>query len=60
MVCSIGHSSQASLHRHRGWSMRIVITAALLVCAAFAAPEEPNEQASICLRHHSPAACRVW
>lgn len=37
-----------------------IIAAALLVSALLLAPEEPVQQASICQRHHSVDACRVW
>jgi hypothetical protein len=37
------------------------LVAAALVTGAFVlAPEQPRQQASICERHHSAAACRVW
>ena len=37
------------------------LMAAALVTGAFVlAPEQPHQQASICERHHSSAACRVW
>ena len=35
--------------------------AAVLVSGAFLlAPEQPQQQASICQQHHSAEACRVW
>ncbi len=35
--------------------------ASVLVSAAFLlAPEQPQQQASICQQHHSAEACRVW
>ena len=35
--------------------------ASVLVSAAFVlAPEQPQQQASICQQHHSAEACRVW
>lgn len=35
--------------------------AAALVSGAFLlAPEQPEQQASICQQHHSVDACRVW
>jgi len=37
------------------------VFASVLVSAAFVlAPEQPEQQASICLQHHSAEACRVW
>ncbi|OUW47471.1 MAG: hypothetical protein CBD47_04645 [Synechococcus sp. TMED187] len=37
------------------------LMAAALVTGAFVlAPEQPQQQASICERHHSVSACRVW
>ena len=35
--------------------------ASVLVSGAFVlAPEQPEQQASICQQHHSAEACRVW
>ncbi len=35
--------------------------ASVLVSGAFLlAPEQPEQQASICQQHHSAEACRVW
>ena len=37
------------------------VFASMLVSAAFVlAPEQPEQQASICQQHHSAEACRVW
>jgi len=37
------------------------LMASALVTGAFVlAPEQPRQQAFICERHHSVAACRVW
>ena len=37
------------------------VFASVLVSAAFVlAPEQPEQQASICQQHHSAEACRVW
>lgn len=33
---------------------------ALLLLAAFTAPEGAADQAAICQRHNGEAACRVW
>lgn len=43
--------------------LRAVMAAAVaaLVSGAFLlAPEQPEQQASICQQHHSVDACRVW
>ena len=37
-----------------------LMAAALVTGAFMLAPEQPRQQASICERHHSVAACRVW
>ncbi|MCP9873976.1 hypothetical protein KBY92_10430 [Synechococcus sp. Cruz CV-v-12] len=37
-----------------------LVVGLLLVAAAVIAPERPEDQGEICLRHNSPAACRVW
>jgi hypothetical protein len=37
-----------------------VLAVALLIAAIVLAPETPQEQAEICQRHNSAAACRVW
>jgi hypothetical protein len=34
--------------------------AGLLMLAALVAPEQPDRQQDICLRHNAAAACRVW
>ncbi|OUW56169.1 MAG: hypothetical protein CBD48_02755 [Cyanobacteria bacterium TMED188] len=60
MVCTGLTSS--SLHRSRplGVVIRSILMLALLSAAAVMAPEDPKAQASICQRHHSQDACRVW
>ena len=40
--------------------IRCVLAMAVIATAALLAPEDPKVQATICLRHHSPEACRVW
>lgn len=51
---SIGESS--ALRR-----LAATLFASVLVSAAFVfAPEQPEQQASICQQHHSAEACRVW
>ena len=46
----------AALHR-----LAATLFASLLVSGAFLlAPEQPEQQASICQQHHSAEACRVW
>ncbi|MGC6482936.1 MAG: serine protease inhibitor [Synechococcus sp.] len=47
----------------RLWARQLtgpLLVAALVMAACLLAPEEPHQQASICERHHSVAACRVW
>jgi hypothetical protein len=46
--------------RHCWLGAPAVLTLGLLVAAAVIAPEHPTNQEEICLRHNSPAACRVW
>ena len=41
-------------------SVGALMTAALVTGAFVLAPEQPQQQASICERHHSPDVCRVW
>ncbi|MCT0199148.1 hypothetical protein KQ313_05605 [Synechococcus sp. CS-1325] len=56
MTASLGSSS-----RRLGRSAAPAILAAgLLLAAALVAPERPGDQEEICLRHNSPAICRVW
>jgi len=38
----------------------VPVVAGLLMLAALAAPEQPDRQQEICLRHNTAAACRVW
>lgn len=38
----------------------VLLVASLLMAAAWLAPEQPQAQADICLRHNGVAACRVW
>ena len=40
--------------------MRVVVASALVGVAFLIAPEQPEQQASICQQHHSAEACRVW
>ena len=58
--CSSFSPVRARVHGLEGRSLRLIIPAGLIIGALVIAPEEPDQQASICLRHHSPAACRVW
>jgi len=37
-----------------------LVAAACMTGAFLLAPEQPEQQASICERHQSVAACRVW
>ncbi|WP_244279411.1 serine protease inhibitor [Synechococcus sp. UW179A] len=54
IVISTGES--AALRR-----LAATLFASVLVSAAFVlAPEQPQQQASICEQHHSAEACRVW
>ena len=41
-------------------SVGALMTAALVTGAFVLAPEQPQQQASICERHHSADVCRVW
>jgi len=43
-----------------GFRFGAVVAAALVTGALLIAPEQPAQLASICERHHSSAACRVW
>ena len=43
-----------------GWAYQFVLPAALLTGAMLVAPEQPEQQASICQRHHPVVACQVW
>lgn len=38
----------------------LALVGSLLLAAAWLAPEQPQAQADICLRHNGVAACRVW
>ena len=54
MVVSTGEV--AALRR-----LAATLFASVLVSGAFLlAPEQPEQQASICQQHHSAEACRVW
>ncbi len=46
--------------QQRGWAFHFVLPAALLTGAMLLAPEQPEQQASICQRHHPVVACQVW
>ena len=46
--------------RQIGWAFHFVLPAALLTGAMLLAPEQPEQQASICQRHHPVVACQVW
>jgi len=52
--------------RRRALRLSLSTTSAALVAAAcisgafLLAPEQPEQQASICQRHNSVDACRVW
>ena len=39
---------------------RSIVALAVLITALVLAPDDPRSQASICERHNSPDACRVW
>ena len=39
---------------------RSIVALAVLIAALVLAPEDPRSQASICERHNSPDACRIW
>ncbi|QNI72136.1 putative conserved membrane protein [Synechococcus sp. NOUM97013] len=39
---------------------KALAASALLGAAFLLAPEQPEQQASICQQHHSVEACRVW
>ena len=41
-------------------SVGVLMATALVTGAFVLAPEQPQQQASICERHHSAAVCRVW
>ena len=66
-----GSSSMLPIHKHNrqcssdhgsrlGVSFGVVLAAALVTGALLIAPEQPAQLASICEKHHSSAACRVW
>jgi hypothetical protein len=38
----------------------LVMVPTLLLVAAMAAPEQPQNLEAICKRHHGVEACRVW
>ena len=40
--------------------IKALAASALLGAAFLLAPEQPEQQASICQQHHSVEACRVW
>ena len=40
--------------------IKTLAASALLGAAFLLAPEQPEQQASICQQHHSIEACRVW
>ena len=60
---SVGNRSIA-MSKGEGNALRrlaATVFASVLVSAAFVlAPEQPEQQASICQQHHSAEACRVW
>ena len=39
---------------------RSIVALAMLIAALLLAPDDPRSQATICERHHSFDACRVW
>ena len=39
---------------------RSILALAVLTAALLLAPDDPRSQATICERHHSFDACRVW
>ena len=43
-----------------GWILGLTITLASIFIAIVFAPETPHQLASICERHNSELACRVW
>jgi len=40
--------------------LKCILALGVVTGAAVIAPENPADQATICLRHHSPEVCRVW
>ena len=44
----------------RGWMSSLLITILFIGIATISAPEKPYQLASICERHNSALACRVW
>ena len=46
--------------RQIGSAFHFVLPLALLTGAMLLAPEQPEQQASICQRHHPVVACQVW
>ena len=54
--------ARAAAHQDTGLLRAVMAAAAAaLVSGAFLlAPEQPEQQASICQQHHSVDACRVW
>ena len=60
---NIGHRTTVMLTGERAALRRVAASlfASMLVSGAFLlAPEQPQQQASICQQHHSAEACRVW
>ncbi len=60
--CGGSRDSKAS---ERQWmplhgAIKALAASALLGAAFLLAPEQPQQQASICQQHHSVEACRVW
>lgn len=59
---AIGQKRAKRRRSSRAWqrAMPAVCALALMAAAVVIAPERPWVDGQICLRHHSPAACRVW
>ena len=51
-------AERQSIHLQR--VIKALAASALLGAAFLLAPEQPEQQASICQQHHSVEACRVW
>ena len=46
--------------RVRSAVSRSIVALAVLTAALLLAPDDPRSRATICERHHSFDACRVW
>lgn len=52
--------SRAAQGQQTGFAFGFVLAAALLTGAMLLAPEQPEQQGSICERHNPVLACQVW